>query len=224
MVDDLMQRIRGPQVWIDDAIVLPEPSPHTLESLRGFFESGSRPINRPPPVAHGLALFRQARGEQFLFGLGQFVFAKADLFFPIGLPVVLEPRPGMQDIVFDVIQDVPRAFEVNDQAGPESIQSVNGRDFGLGLHGSALGEVFLDPLSFAQEERHVLIGDLHELRQSLHRAPELVSEPGMFLVLPGVPERRESRLEQTQPVPDILVKPFEFVGESPDLGRIHDGL
>jgi hypothetical protein len=128
------------------------------------------------------------------------------------------------NIVLHIVQDVARTFDENDQTRAKGIQGVEGRDFGLGLHGSALREILLDAPGFAKEERHMLIGNLHEPRHGFHGAPELVGESLVFLVLPGVAKRRKSRLEQGQSILNILVKPLQFVRETPNFSRVHDGL
>lgn len=46
----------------------------------------------------------------------------------------------------------------------------------------------------------------------------------MFLVLPGICQSGEAGLEEGQSILNVLVKAVEIVGESPDLGGIHDGL
>jgi len=57
----------------------------------------------------------------------------------------------------------------------------------------------------------------NELLQRLHRQPEFVGELLVFLVLPGVSQRREAGLQQNQPVLQVGVEPVQFVGKPPHL-------
>src|SRR5438477_6631561 len=85
-----------------------------------------------------------------------------------------------------------------------------------------LGQILLDALGFPQQKRRVLAGNLHEFQQRLHGLPELFGELGMLLVLPGLAQRGEPGLQQGDSILKIQVETFEFLGETPHLGGIHD--
>src|SRR5271157_613333 len=82
---------------------------------------------------------------------------------------------------------------------------------GMGL---ALVQVFLDALSLSQQVGRVLVGDLDELLQRLHGLLELLGELGVLLVLPGVAQRRKTRLQRDELVLHIGVEALEFISET----------
>src|SRR5258708_6426327 len=86
-----------------------------------------------------------------------------------------------------------------------------------------LVQVILDALSLSQQIRRVLIGNLDEFLHRLHHRLELLGELRVFLVLPGVAERGESRLERNEPILQVGAEPFQFIGETPHLFGIHYG-
>lgn len=70
----------------------------------------------------------------------------------------------------------------------------------------------------------MLVGHFHELLERLHRLFEFLRKLGMFLVLPRIPQRPETRLQRTEPVLHIPIKPLQFLGKAPDLLGVYDGL
>jgi hypothetical protein len=138
MIEDLAQGPRGSDARVKFMVKLSEPPLCPLQGILGIAQAASRAIHRPAAVADRLGLFGQACGQEFLFCLGEFMTAEADLLFPMGLTVVFEPVAGSEDIVLHVIEDVACVFEIKNQAGPERVQGGNGGDSGLGGHRSAL--------------------------------------------------------------------------------------
>ena len=85
-------------------------------------------------------------------------------------------------------------------------------------------QIFLDALGFSQEIGRVLLGQLDKFFERLHRRLEFIGELLVFLVLPGVAQRAEARLEHHQPVFEVGVEPLQLVRKPPDFFRIHDCL
>lgn len=85
-------------------------------------------------------------------------------------------------------------------------------------------QIFLNALGFPQQEGRVLVGTLDEFLQHLHRVPKFLGELGVLLILPGIAQRREARLQERHAVLQFGVEPLEFFGEAPDFAGIHDGL
>src|SRR5215471_18412173 len=86
---------------------------------------------------------------------------------------------------------------------------------------SSLVEVFLDTLGFAHQVGRVLVGYLDEFFERLHRLLEFLGEFGVLLVLPGVGQSREARLQRSQPVLQFGIEAFELVGEATHLLGVH---
>src|SRR5678816_3150012 len=68
---------------------------------------------------------------------------------------------------------------------------------------STLVQVLFDPLRLAQQVRGMLIGDLDKFLQRFHRLFEFVGELGVFLVLPGIAQGGEARLQRNHLVLQI---------------------
>src|SRR5215212_844411 len=82
-----------------------------------------------------------------------------------------------------------------------------------GVMGSALLEVVFDPLGLAEQERDVLLGHLQELLEDGDRLFELLGEPVVLLVPPGVPEGQELGVERRQVAADVAGEDLQVVGE-----------
>jgi hypothetical protein len=63
-----------------------------------------------------------------------------------------------------------------------------------------------------------------KLPQSLDRLGEFLGKFRVLLVLPGLPEGREARLQGRHPVLQIRVERAQFLSETADLLRIHNCL
>jgi hypothetical protein len=84
-----------------------------------------------------------------------------------------------------------------------------------------LVEIFLDALGFPEEIRRMHFGKFDKLAQGFHGLPEFLRKFFVFLILPGIAERREPRLQQRKPVFEISVETLEIVGKTPDFLGIH---
>jgi hypothetical protein len=88
----------------------------------------------------------------------------------------------------------------------------------------ALIEIIFDALGFAQQVWRVFLGQLGEFFEGLQGLPEFLGKFLVFLVLPGVTQRRKAGVEQDHPVFDFGVKALQFFSEPPHLLGIHDCL
>src|SRR5258708_3581398 len=89
---------------------------------------------------------------------------------------------------------------------------------------SALVEVFLDPLGFAQKVGGVLAGKLDEILERFYCLPEFLGEFFVLLVLPGIAQGAEAGVKEDHAVFEIAIESLEFLGKPPHLFRIHDCL
>jgi hypothetical protein len=87
-----------------------------------------------------------------------------------------------------------------------------------------LVQVLLNPLRLAEQERRMLVGAFDEFLEHLHCVAKFFGELGVFLILPGVAEGSEARLQERHPILRFNVEAFEFFGEAADFTWIHDGL
>ena len=65
---------------------------------------------------------------------------------------------------------------------------------------------------------------LDKFPQRLHGLLELLGKLLVLLVLPGVAQRREARVQQDHAVVEVAVEALQFLGELPHFFRIHDCL
>lgn len=61
-------------------------------------------------------------------------------------------------------------------------------------------QVFLNALGFAQEEGRMLVRRLDESLQHFHRVAKFLGELGVLLILPGITQGRETRLQERHAV------------------------
>jgi hypothetical protein len=125
VIEDLSQGPCRSQPGIQFVVELLEPPLRPAQGVLGVVQPGSGAVDSPTAVADGFGLFGESGGQELLFGLGEFMGAEADLFFPEGLPVVFEPVARADDVVLHVVEHVAGAFNVKDQAGPEPVQRID---------------------------------------------------------------------------------------------------
>lgn len=166
----------------------------------------------------------ESGGEEFLFLLLQLALQPAQFLAVSFRALVIEPVSGAGEGFGDLIQDAAGAVAEEDEAVAERLDGFDGGDPGLVSHGSVLFEVFLDALGLAQEEGCLAVGGFDEFAEDLHGVAEFLGEFGVFLVLPGIAQGVEPRLEGGHAVLEFDVEAFEFLGEPADLLRINDGL
>ena len=70
----------------------------------------------------------------------------------------------------------------------------------------------------------MFLGQLGEFFQRLHRLLEFLGKLFVFLILSGIAQRREPRVQQRHPVFQIAVEPLQLLGEPPHFFRVHDCL
>jgi hypothetical protein len=144
---------------------------------------------------------------------------------PVPTLISLHPTLGADHLVTRFLQNNASPASEYNQAGPEKFHGFNRSDLGAISHEqSVLLQIFLDALGFSQQVRRVFLGQLDKLLQRFHRQSKFLGEFLMLLVLPGVPQRGKTGLEQDQAVFQVGVEPLQFVGESPHLFGIHDCL
>jgi hypothetical protein len=70
----------------------------------------------------------------------------------------------------------------------------------------------------------VPVGEFQEGLEGLHQLGELRRELFLFLILPGISQRGETRHERAGALAQVTVEPFEFGSETTDFLGIDNGL
>ena len=106
---------------------------------------------------YGIVEDGNPRREQLLLTLFKFAAAQTDFLFPMGRAIKLQPHPGADDFLVDLVQNAGGLFAIDDQFRAKRLEGFEGCDLGAFRHDSMLVQIFLDALGFAEEIRRVLV-------------------------------------------------------------------
>jgi hypothetical protein len=123
-VEALAQGFHALEERVRLVVEIADPEPDGAQFFLGFGDGAAGFEDGVFLQRGGIAEGGEFGGEEFLFGLVEFAAAAAELGFPVGALVVLEPLAGAADVVEGGVEGVVGAGAEDDEGGAEGFEDV----------------------------------------------------------------------------------------------------